>query len=109
MPQHVGARIKRLRQARGLAQRELAMPGVSHAYISRIEAGQRRPSEKALRQLAARLGTTPHVLEARDPWSACPHCGRAYVPGSPDNEAALGPGVRVNAATGALEYSAAWL
>jgi tetratricopeptide (TPR) repeat protein len=36
---------------------------VSYAYISRIEAGARRPSVKALRQLARRLGVSVEYLE----------------------------------------------
>src|SRR5256885_1194068 len=48
----VGQRLRRLRRERGLSQRELASPGVSYAYISRIEAGARRPSVKALRRRA---------------------------------------------------------
>jgi tetratricopeptide (TPR) repeat protein len=48
---------------RGLSQRELAGPGVSYAYISRIEAGTRRPSVKALRTLARTLGVSPEYLE----------------------------------------------
>jgi len=51
----IGQRLKRLRLERGLSQRELAAPGVSYAYISRIEAGTRQPSVKALRKLAAKL------------------------------------------------------
>jgi tetratricopeptide (TPR) repeat protein len=46
-----------------LSQRELACPGVSYAYISRIEAGSRQPSMKALRQLARRLDVTAVFLE----------------------------------------------
>jgi Helix-turn-helix len=38
-------------------------PGVSYAYISRIEVGQRNPSVKALRKLAAALGVAPEWLE----------------------------------------------
>ena len=38
-------------------------PGVTYAYISRIEAGGRRPSVKALRMLARRLGVTAEYLE----------------------------------------------
>ena len=37
----IGERLKRLRLERDLSQRELAAPGVSYAYISRIEAGER--------------------------------------------------------------------
>jgi transcriptional regulator with XRE-family HTH domain len=59
----VGQRLKRLRRARGLSQRELAAPGVSYAYISRIEAGTRQPSVKALRKLAAKLEVSPDFLE----------------------------------------------
>jgi transcriptional regulator with XRE-family HTH domain len=59
----VGARLRRLRLARGLSQRELACPGVSYAYISRIEAGTRQPSVKALRKLALKLNVTTAYLE----------------------------------------------
>lgn len=59
----IGARLRRLRTDRGLSQRELASPGVSYAYISRIEAGTRQPSVKALRKLARKLGVTAEYLE----------------------------------------------
>jgi transcriptional regulator with XRE-family HTH domain len=59
----IGQRLKRLRLERGLSQRELAAPGVSYAYISRIEAGTRQPSVKALRKLAAKLGVSSDYLE----------------------------------------------
>jgi transcriptional regulator with XRE-family HTH domain len=59
----IGGRLRRLRLERGLSQRELAAPGVSYAYISRIEAGTRQPSVKALRRLAANLGVSPEYLE----------------------------------------------
>src|SRR2546429_5953394 len=59
----VGQRLRRLRRERGLSQRELASPGVSYAYISRIEAEARRPSVKALRQLAPKLGVSVEYLE----------------------------------------------
>jgi transcriptional regulator with XRE-family HTH domain len=59
----IGQRLKRLRLDRGLSQRELAAPGVSYAYISRIEAGTRQPSVKALRRLAANLGVSAEYLE----------------------------------------------
>ena len=59
----IGERLRRLRLERGLAQRELSEPGVSYAYISRIEGGARRPSVKALRMLAKKLGVAPGYLE----------------------------------------------
>jgi tetratricopeptide (TPR) repeat protein len=59
----VGQRLRRLRLANGLSQRELSGPGVSYAYISRIEAGTRTPSVKALRTLARKLRVSPEYLE----------------------------------------------
>ena len=62
-PESVGERLRRLRTELGLSQRDLSSPGVSYAYISRIEAGARRPSVKALRKLAEKLGVTAEYLE----------------------------------------------
>jgi transcriptional regulator with XRE-family HTH domain len=59
----IGARLKRLRLQRGLSQRDLSSPGVSYAYISRIEAGARTPSVKALRKLAQKLDVSVEYLE----------------------------------------------
>jgi transcriptional regulator with XRE-family HTH domain len=59
----IGQRLRRLRTERSLSQRELSAPGVSYAYISRIEAGARQPSVKALRMLARKLGVSPDYLE----------------------------------------------
>src|SRR5204862_6138402 len=59
----IGTRIRRLRLERGLSQRELSGPGVSYAYVSRIEAGQREPSLKALRILARKLRVSLEHLE----------------------------------------------
>ena len=59
----IGARLKRLRLQRGLSQRDLSSPGVSYAYISRIEAGARTPSVKALRKLARKLTVSVEYLE----------------------------------------------
>ena len=73
----VGVRLRRLREERGLSQRQLAEPGLSYAYLSRIEVGQRVPSEKALRKLAAKLDVTPLYLEVGTDEAICPHCGRA--------------------------------
>ena len=65
----IGERLRRLRLDRGLSQRELSSPGVSYAYISRIEAGARRPSVKALRKLARKLGVSAEYLETGSPLS----------------------------------------
>jgi transcriptional regulator with XRE-family HTH domain len=69
-----GRRIKELRDAAGLTQRQLAFEGCTPAYLSRVESGQRIPSLQILRELARRLGTTAEYLasgvaasEDRDP------------------------------------------
>lgn len=59
----VGERLRRLRSEAGLSQRSIAGPGVSAAYICRIEKGDRTPSVKALRVIAARLGVSAEYLE----------------------------------------------
>jgi transcriptional regulator with XRE-family HTH domain len=59
----IGERIRQRRVELGLSQRELASEGVSYAYISRLEADARRPSIRALRKLAPKLGVSAHWLE----------------------------------------------
>ncbi len=59
----IGDRLREARRAAGLSQRELAEPGVSYAYISRIEAGVRTPSVKVLRKVAPKLGVSVSWLE----------------------------------------------
>jgi transcriptional regulator with XRE-family HTH domain len=59
----LGERVRERRLELGLSQRELASKGVSYAYISRIEAGTRNPSVKALRKLAPKLGVSVEWLE----------------------------------------------
>lgn len=61
-PHAVGRRLYEGRTAAHLSQRELAFPGCSAAYISRIERGERVPSLQVLRELARRIGTTEAVL-----------------------------------------------
>ena len=76
-PAAVGKRVFEAREAAGLSQRELAFPGCSAAYISRIERGERVPSLQVMRELARRTGVTEDQLafgrEKLDPtWrSAC--------------------------------------
>jgi tetratricopeptide (TPR) repeat protein len=57
-PIAAGNRVKEARERAGLSQRQLAFPGCSAAYISRIEAGTRTPSERVLRELGERLGVS---------------------------------------------------
>jgi tetratricopeptide (TPR) repeat protein len=61
-PRAVGERLRQAREAAGLSQRQLAFPGCSPAYISRIEAGDRIPSLQLLRELGRRLGVSEDFL-----------------------------------------------
>lgn len=72
----VGQRLVRLRAEQGLSQRDIAGPGCSSAYISRIERGERTASAKALVLLARKLGVTALYLVTGDARSECPLCGR---------------------------------
>lgn len=58
----LGRRIRTARTARGLTQTDLAGDDMSVGYVSRIEAGQRRPKASVLTTLARRLGTTVEQL-----------------------------------------------
>lgn len=69
----IGPRLRHLRLAKGLTQKELAAPTYSAAYVSTIEAGRRVPSRRALEHFATKLGVDieelatgrPPDLEAR--------------------------------------------
>jgi tetratricopeptide (TPR) repeat protein len=64
----VGTRLRRLRHARGLTQRQLGEPRYTHAYVSTIEAGRRRPSQEALEHFASKLGVeVDELLTGRPP------------------------------------------
>jgi transcriptional regulator with XRE-family HTH domain len=72
----IGKRIRQRRLEQGLSLRAISQPGISHAYVSRVEAGARRPSLSALIDLAAKLDTTGlYLLTGRDD-ARCPLCGR---------------------------------
>jgi tetratricopeptide (TPR) repeat protein len=58
----LGTRLRRLRTTKGLTQKQLAEPQYTHAFISSIEAGRRRPSEEALRYFAAKLDISAEEL-----------------------------------------------
>ncbi len=72
----VGQRIKALRLERRLSQRDLSAPGMSYAYLSRIETGERTPSLSGLIALADRLETSALHLATGRTTGRCPFCGR---------------------------------
>ncbi|MDX3662822.1 helix-turn-helix domain-containing protein [Streptomyces sp. ID05-26A] len=57
-----GARLRAVRLQRGLSQKDLACPGVSMSYVSRLESGERVPSPTVVRRLAEVLGVDPSEL-----------------------------------------------
>ncbi len=63
----LGQRLRRLRKEKGLSQQAISGPGLTTAHISRIEAGLRRPSVRAIRALAKHLGVSPEYLETGRP------------------------------------------
>jgi transcriptional regulator with XRE-family HTH domain len=59
----LGRRMKQRREGLGISQRQLAFPGCTAAYISRLEAGARNPSRQMIDAIAERLQTTREWLE----------------------------------------------
>ncbi|HEY3766319.1 MAG TPA: helix-turn-helix domain-containing protein [Gaiellales bacterium] len=64
-PKALGARLRALREARGLSLRQIAFPGCSPSYLSRVESGDRVASLTILAELARRLGTSIEELLGR--------------------------------------------
>lgn len=65
-PVAVGRRIRRRREQLGLSLRQVAGPGCSPGYLSRVERGQRVPSVSVMVDLAEKLGVTLEDLGGRD-------------------------------------------
>jgi len=61
-PHAVGERVRKAREQAGLTQRELAFPGCTPAYISRIEAGARVPSYQVLQEIGRQVGVSADYL-----------------------------------------------
>src|SRR4051812_50036211 len=82
-PKEVGVRLKTSRERAGLSQRQLAFPGCTAAYISRLEAGARVPSLQMVNQLALPLEGSGQWLAARGAPAPAGPAGRARPPGAP--------------------------
>lgn len=61
-PALLGERVRVARRAKGLTQAQLAGPDITVSYVSRIEAGQRRPEPRVLEALAGRLDVSADEL-----------------------------------------------
>ncbi|MFK4066713.1 helix-turn-helix domain-containing protein [Streptomyces sp. NPDC029674] len=95
-PAEIGRRVQRLRGERGLTQRQLAEPAYTPAYVSTLESGRVRPSEAALRHLAARLDVSYEELATGRPAHLAAElrlrltdARRALATGSAEDAAAL--------------------
>jgi transcriptional regulator with XRE-family HTH domain len=58
-----GARLRRVRRAHALSQRDLSrMTGIAFDTISRLETGKQRAQPRTIRRLADALGVEPREL-----------------------------------------------
>ncbi|CAL9655532.1 hypothetical protein SUDANB108_06793 [Streptomyces sp. enrichment culture] len=109
---HFGRRLKRLRLARGLSQAALVGDGMSTGYLSRLESGERRPTERAVSYLADRLGVDASALTGPSDGRSLTGVLAAAVSAPPgtDETAALGRAVEEDAgADPAARWQALWL
>lgn len=61
----IGSNIKTIRQIKGMSQEDLAdAMGVTQAYISIYECGQRKPGEDVLNKIAKELGVSADLLKS---------------------------------------------
>ncbi|GGY00435.1 helix-turn-helix domain-containing protein [Streptomyces minutiscleroticus] len=87
---HFGRRLRKLRLERGLSQAHLVGEGLSTGYLSRLESGERRPTERAVAYLAERLGVDVSTLTRPEGSSLTEVlAAAASAPASVDNAAAL--------------------
>jgi tetratricopeptide (TPR) repeat protein len=80
-PAAVGRRIREAREAKGLSLREIAFPGCSPSFLSRVESGARVPGRPVLAALAQRLDVSVDTL------AGVPQDGR--IPGWKVNQVEL--------------------
>jgi transcriptional regulator with XRE-family HTH domain len=64
-PVAVGRRVREARERKGLSLRDVAFPGCSPSFLSRVEAGLRVPGLPVLRELSRRLGVPVEELAGR--------------------------------------------
>ncbi|MFF6914225.1 helix-turn-helix domain-containing protein [Streptomyces sp. NPDC012466] len=109
---HFGRRLKKLRLARGLSQAGLVGEGMSTGYLSRLESGERPPTERAVSYLAHRLGVDPSDLTAPSDGRSLTGVLAAVVSAPPgmDGTAALSRAVEEDAGDDpAARWQALWL
>ncbi|SCE77487.1 Helix-turn-helix domain-containing protein [Micromonospora mirobrigensis] len=62
-----GQRLRALRRERGMSQADVVGPGMSAAYLSRLESGARPPTARAVQYLAEKLELPPSAFSAEQP------------------------------------------
>jgi len=89
-PRELGGRIRTLRAAPGLTQGQRAGEDISVAYVSRIEAGTRRPELRVLEKVASRLSVSVDELvtgveqsTVEQTWLALRYAELALMSGEP--------------------------
>lgn len=89
-PEAVGQRLRQARADAGLTQRDLSFKGCTAAYVSRIEAGVRRPSMQIIQEFAKRLKVDADWLAtgklASDPVSRIQRLVREVADQFPEDE-----------------------
>ncbi|MEU9354566.1 helix-turn-helix domain-containing protein [Streptomyces griseoloalbus] len=107
-----GRRLRRLRLERGMSQASLVGEGMSTGYLSRLESGERRPTERAVAYLAERLGVDVSTLAQSSDGHSLSHVLAAVTSAPPgvDDTAALSHAVDEDAGDDpAARWQALWL
>ncbi|MFD3775849.1 helix-turn-helix domain-containing protein [Streptomyces sp. NPDC058612] len=86
-----GKRLRQLRQQRGISQVSLSGTGMSAAYLSRLESGARRPTDRAVAYLAAQLSIPADTFEKDRPEDSLAEVV-ALVAASPERDLDAGMG-----------------
>lgn len=90
-----GKRLRQLRQQRGISQVSLAGTGMSAAYLSRLESGARRPTDRAVTYLAIQLGIPTDTFEKDRPEDSLAEVV-ALVAASPERDLDAGMGAALS-------------
>ncbi|MEU3854913.1 helix-turn-helix transcriptional regulator [Streptomyces sp. NPDC029554] len=107
-----GRRLKRLRTARGLSQADVVGDGMSTGHLSRLESGDRRPTERVVAYLAQRLGVDVPVLTGPSDGRSLTEvlAAAASAPPGTDGTPALGRAVEEDPGEDpAARWQALWL
>ncbi|MFC9290564.1 helix-turn-helix domain-containing protein [Streptomyces sp. NPDC057052] len=109
---YFGRRLRRLRLERGMSQAGLVGEGLSTGYLSRLESGERRPTERAVTYLAQRLGVDVSALTGPSDGRSLTAVLAAVTSAPPgmDDTAALSRAVEEDAGDDpAARWQALWL